>query len=166
MIEFRAGDRPDGEASAASLARLRELVRRHQVCWESRPEYASAEDGPRPVGFVIEITATHDRPHRPPVSGCPECEPALRAIEAIVAFVLPRGRRDSIYDVHVRHGALEYAPRRGNRPEVSATIHVLHAEGADRPVDPCEERCRHEIVHKLGELGACEGAWSPAALRS
>jgi hypothetical protein len=118
------------------------------------------------VGFEIDVSATHHQPHRAPVSGCPECEPPLRALEAIVKFVLPKEPRDSIYDIEVHWGGLQYACQRGNRPEVSATIHVLHGDGADRPVDACEERCRHEIVGKLQALGACEGVWSPLPLGS
>jgi hypothetical protein len=167
MIEPRATDEPQqDEVGAAQLARLRELVRRHQICWESRPEYAAVEGTTRQVGFVIEITATHEQPHHAPVGGCPECEPPLHALEAVVAFVLPKGHRESIYDVHVRRGAIEYDRRRWNRPEVSATIRVLHGEGADRPLDPCEERCHQEIIGKLGNLGACEGTWSSTAPRS
>jgi hypothetical protein len=144
---------------AAQLAHLREFVQRYQICWESRPEYAAVEGTTRPIGFVIEITATHDRPHHAPVGGCPECEPPLRALEAVVGFVVPKAHRDSVYDVQVRRGAMVYAPRRWNRPEVSATIHVQHADGFDRPIDPCEERCRREIVEKLEALDAHEGAW-------
>jgi hypothetical protein len=47
-----------------------------------------------------------------------------------------------------------------------ATLHVLHGEGADRPVDACEEQCRQEIICKLGDLGACEGTWSSSASRT
>lgn len=144
---------------APDLARLREMVRRHQVCWDSRPERAVVGETLLPVGFIVEITATHDHPARQPLSGCPACAAPLRALEAIVAFVLPQGRRDSVYDVQVRWGSLQYAHRRGNRPEVTAMIHVLHAEGANRPVDPCEERCLHEITDRLKELGAAEGTW-------
>jgi hypothetical protein len=138
-------------------------VQNHRICWESRPEYAVVEEDTREVGFVIELAATHEQPHRAPVAGCPECELPLRALEAVVAFVLPKGQRDSIYDVDVRYGAINYAPRRGNRPEVSATIRILHADGADRPVDRCEERCRQEIIRKLREIGAREGTWSSGA---
>ena len=85
------------------------------------------------------------------------------ALEAIVAFVLPHEERGSVYDVHVHHSRIQYVGRRGNRPEVTATIQVLHADGANRPVDPVEERGLHEITARLGELGASEGAWSEGA---
>lgn len=151
---------------APELAPLRELVRRHQICWESRPERAIVGESLTAVGFVVEIAATHDHPPHEPLSGCEECAIPLRALEAIVAFVLPRGHHESVYEVHVQWGRLQYARRRGNRPEVTATIQILHGDGADRPVDPCEERCLNEIKGKLKELGATEGTWAaPSILR-
>ena len=148
------------QEGAPELTRLRELVRHHQVCWESRPERAVVGETLLAVGFVVEIAATHDHPPHEPLSGCAECAVPLRALEAIVAFVLPQGLRDSVCDVQVHWGRLQYARRRGNRPEVTATIQVLHGDGANRAVDPCEERCLHEITATLKELGATEGTWS------
>jgi len=144
------------------VAQLRELVRRHQICWESRPERAVVGETLMAVGFVVEIAATHDHPPHEPLSGCVECAIPLRALEAIVAFVLPRGHHASVYEVHVQWGRLQYARRRGNRPEVTATIQVLHGDGAARAVDPCEEQCLHEITGTLKALGATEGTWAPS----
>jgi hypothetical protein len=167
MLELQEKDGAEHEPTPVTdLVHLRELVRRHQICWESRPERAAVDGTARQVGFIVEITATHDHPHPEPVSGCAQCEAPLRALEAVIGFILPKDRRDSVYDVRVPRGALQYDRRRRNRPELRATIAVLHADGADRPVDACEERCRREIVHKLEELGACEGAWASAALGS
>jgi hypothetical protein len=105
---------------------------------EARPEYVAGDERPRPVGYVIEISATHDDPHVAPVAGCPACAAPLATLEEIVAY-----------------------RRRGNRPEVRATILVEHGEGFDRPIDACEQRCLDEIVSRLKQLGACEGQWRP-----
>jgi hypothetical protein len=162
MVEAGTNDRrDDGRLGAAALAPLRALVRRHQVCWESRPEYAAVDGNAQQVGFVVEITATYDHPARPPVAGCTECDAPLRALDDILDYVVPRERRDSIYELHLRRGAIQSDRRRWNRPEVSAAIRVVHGDGADRPVDACEDRCRREIIGKLKELGACEGVWHP-----
>lgn len=159
----RSGDHE--AASAEQLASLRALVGEYQVCWEKRPEQAVVGGAMRQVGFVVEISAAHGHPHAPPVAGCPACAPPLRALEQIVAFVLPRGEHESSYQVQIRWGAMQYAPRRGNRPEVGASIHILHKSGADRPIDACEHQCLAEIVSGLQKLGAAEGAWPafPAA---
>jgi hypothetical protein len=154
-----ADDGPASDAGLHELGRLRELVRVHEICWETRPEYVAGDDAPQPVGYVVEISATHAEPHASPLAGCPLCRERLAAIEEVIAFVLPRDRRDSIYDVHVQSGSLRYDRRRGNRPEVVATILIEHGEGADRPIDDCERRCLHDIVSRLKQVGACEGEW-------
>ena len=59
MFEPSSKERPEhDEASAADVVHLRDLVRRHRICWESRPEYAAVEGTPRAVGFEIELSAT------------------------------------------------------------------------------------------------------------
>jgi hypothetical protein len=162
MSRHRHGDgSPPSDAGLEELTQLRELVRAHEICWETRPEYVAGADFPQPVGYVVEISATHAEPHASPHAGCPLCREPLAAIEKVIAFVLPRERRDSIYDVHLMRGSLRYDRRRGNRPEVVATILIEHGDGADRPIDDCERRCLHDIVSRLKQLEACEGQWHP-----
>lgn len=149
-------------AGAAELGQLRDLVRDHEVCWESRPEYAAGGESLRPVGFVVDVSATHHEPHRTPVAGCPECEAPFDVLRRVVDFILPREPRDSIYDVHIRGGSMRYDRRRGNRPEVVATVLIEHGAGADLPIDACERRCLEDIASRLKQLGACEGEWRRA----
>jgi hypothetical protein len=143
----------------ADVERLRALVHRHEVCWETRPENAVVGGRIQPVGFLVEVSATHHEPHRTPVAGCAECSEPLLALQQILAFALPQGEHASIYEARVRWGTLQFSPRRGNRPEVVGSLAILHGSGANRPIDPCETSCRDEIVARLKQLGACEGAW-------
>lgn len=160
MSERRPSPPGSDETGADRLLHLRTLVQDYEVCWETRPQYAVVGEGLRTIGFSVELSAAHHQPHHEPVAGCPECLPPLRALEEIVDFILPTEPRDSIYDVHVKWGAMQYSRRRANRPEVGATIDVLHATGADRPIDACEERCLADIVSRLKAIGAQEGSWT------
>lgn len=141
------------------IERLRRLVRRHEVCWETRPENAVVGGHILAVGFVVEVSATHHQPHRTPVAGCAECSEPLLALQQILAFALPQGEHASVYEGRVRWGTLQFSPRRHNRPEVVGSLAILHGSGPNRPIDACERSCRDEIVARLKGLGACEGAW-------
>lgn len=153
--EMQASSAPD----EAEVERLRALVRRHEVCWETRQENANVGGRIQPVGFVVEVSATHHQPHRTPVAACAECSAPLLALQQILAFALPHGEHASVYEKRVRWGTLQFSPRRSNRPEVVGSIAILHGSGANQPIDDCERSCRDEVVARLKEIGACEGAW-------
>ncbi len=56
--------------------------------------------------------------------------------------------------------ALRYSAVRGNRPDVTLSVKIVHRRGFDQPVDDCEMRCLKEMKAHLAELGACERQWS------
>jgi hypothetical protein len=141
-----------------SVHKLRDLVRRHRVTWESRPELADCNGELMPIGFTVELSAIHDHPAHPPFPGCPECAPVRTALRRICMSVLPRGDHASWYDVHVGT-AFESDPRRGEFPQLSATIEILHCGTVNRPSDDCERACFDEIQGRLIELGAQHGTW-------
>jgi hypothetical protein len=140
---------------------LRELVRRHHVTWDSRPEFAVCGGELTPIGFVIELSAVHDHPAHPPSPGCSECAPVRAALHRICLAVLPRGEHASWYDVHVG-SALESDPRHGGGPELTATIEILHRGTVNRPPDECERTCLAEMRNRLAQLGAQQGHWVEA----
>ncbi len=141
---------------------LQELVRRYRVTWEARPELAVQGGALVPIGFVVQLSATHDHPVHRPSPGCPECAPLVDALKRIAHAVLPRGEHASWYDVHVSAGVIQYDPAHGNRPEVSATISILHRGQITRPPDECERACLKEIRTRLTAIGAREGRWPGA----
>lgn len=150
------------QRTVATRTELLELTKRHRVCWEVRPEYAYLDGSPdsrREIGYCVALFGTHDHPHVPPSPGCPECVPVREALAAILAFVRPDETHASHYDAHIEHGSLEYSKARGERPDVCATLTILHRNGVSRPVDDCEDKCLREILDKLRALGAMEGQW-------
>jgi hypothetical protein len=140
---------------------LRALVHRHHITWESRPELADCDGELTPIGFTVELSAVDDHPEHPPSPGCSECAPVREALHRICLAVLPRGEHASWYDVHVG-SALESDPRHGGRPELSATIEILHRGTVNRPSDECERACLAEIKTRLAQLGAQHEQWVEA----
>jgi hypothetical protein len=53
---------------------LKELVRKHKVCWESWPEFYLDAKGQRiQIGFELDLVGIHDHPAHLPAPGCDEC---------------------------------------------------------------------------------------------
>ena len=139
-----------------AVPELVELVRRYQMGWHVRSEQAVVRGALVPIGFVVELTATHDVPAHSPSPGCDECVPVRRALARVARAVLPRGEHTSWYDVSVAEGQLQYDPGRRSRPLLTATISVLHTGDVNAPPDDCERACLEEIRGNLVALGARE----------
>lgn len=142
-----------GERRSGGEAELRDLIERYQIAWTVRQELAVHDGTLRPIGFVVELSGTHREPKHTPTPGCEECRPLRAALERIAHAVLPDETRPSWYDVVVEAG-FGFEHGRTDRPEISATISVLHRGAIDRPVDACERECVDEIGRHLSALGA------------
>lgn len=135
---------------------LRELVRTHEMHWRLTTEKAVVGGEVRPIGLVLALSAAHDHPLHAPLPGCEECKPVIRALERVIDAVLPKDHRRSAYDVDIPTADLEYP--RGRRPEITATITILHKGGdINASIDACEERCARDMIAALERLGAREG---------
>lgn len=140
---------------------LLDLVERYQVCWDVWPEYISVEREKRQIGFTLELSGTHGPGNGHPTPGCLRCREVFAALQVIALYIQPKEERPSVYEIESYDQALHYSPKRGNRPEVSLALRILHREGFERPADDCEVRCLSEMKARLKELGAGEGRWVP-----
>lgn len=139
---------------------LVELVKRHQVCWEVWPEYLMVGGKQQHVGFELELSGTHEPGTEHVSPGCPACRHVYRALLSIADSILPKDERPSRYEIGPYEQALRYSAVRGNRPDVTLSVRILHRRGFDQPVDQCEMRCLEEMKQRLRRLGACERQWS------
>jgi hypothetical protein len=140
---------------------LRDLVQRYHVTWETRPEMASNGHSVSPIGYVIELSAVPDHgPHESDVA-CPDCHLVEDGLERLVNSI---GLPDV---VHVGRGTRKFGSAHNGRPEMSATVTVLHRDGggANRPADPEEQQRLGALVERLRSLGAQEGHWAGGAGR-
>lgn len=157
------GERKDGTSGSwdsDQLARLRNVVREHRVCWEVLPEEIPVQDDrPLQIGFNLELSGAHAHAAEPPHPGCSECRTILAHLREIAECILPRVERPSRYEISVWDNVIRYDPVRRNRSEVTVTIKILHRAQLEAPVDACEVFCLHEMESKLKELGARQGRW-------
>ena len=140
---------------------LKDLVRHFQVCWEVWPEELFVGNEKRQVGLALELCGTHGPGGQPHEPGCPDCQRVFAALHVIAGWILPMERRPSFYELAPFNPSLRYSPARGNRPDVTLTVKILHRRGFERPVDDCEIRCLKEMEQRLKELGAGEHHWIP-----
>ena len=138
---------------------LVELVKRHQVCWEVWPEYLIVGGKQQQVGFELELSGTHEPGTEHVSPGCPACRHVYRALHSIADSILPKDERPSRYEIGPYEQALRYSAVRGNRPDVTLSLKIVHRRGFDQPVDQCEMRCLEEMKQCLRQLGACERQW-------
>ena len=142
-----------------SVEELQALVRQHRVCWEVLPEQFPVE-GQRPlhVGFNLFLYGAH-APDDHPVPGCEKCKRIYLDLRRITKWILPAEERQSRYEILFYDQAIGYSPVRGNRPDVTVTIKILHRSRYDMPIDECEVLCLNEMKGKLSDLGAQEKRW-------
>ena len=126
--------------SSANPSEPKGLVQRFKVCWGTLPDYYYVKGKRRQIGFLLELSGTHE-------PGIGQPQPG------------PKERRDSTHDIVPHDQAIHYDPSRKFRPEVTLQIWIRHRSGFDREVDACEVRCPQEMTQRLKELGAQEGNW-------
>jgi hypothetical protein len=141
----------------SDVERLKSLVRRFSVCWDTWPEETYVQHVKRQIGFGIELAGTHEAGVEHPTPGCLHCQRVYTALKQIAEWILPREIRDSHYDLSDFDQSIGYLPAHGNRPDVTLTIRIQHRERFKEPVDACEKRCLQEMEQRLMELGVGRG---------
>lgn len=152
------------KTAMTGIAKLKELVRQHKVCWQVWPEYHIDRKGNGiQIGFELDLLGTYYQPRHPPEPGCEECVKVYVDLKHIALWIIPKEVRDSCYEMGTFDASIRYATRRESRSEISLPIRILHREGFDRPVDACEVRCLKEMEGKLKVLGAQKHEWIETA---
>ena len=140
--------------------KLKELVQRHQVCFESYPIWhVPAGGGKIAVGYELDLIGTHDHPAHPAIAGCIECRPVYLALVTLAQAIMPPNGRASRYVIEPYDVALHFSPRRKMRKDVIVAVDIVHRQQFDRSVDECEIGCLHEMQEKLKALGAKPYQW-------
>jgi hypothetical protein len=134
------------------LHRLRQLVSDHQVVYEVRR---------LPMGFDIDLYGTHGHryEHATIRPGCDHCQELWDRLREIAEAALPPDPRASVYRPEGFRPGLTYDPKRHPRADVELVLQIRHRHDYNAVVDPCEQRCRDEIVARLRSLGVREGTW-------
>lgn len=145
--------------STAPMDVLADLVRRYQVCWEVWPEYAQIGQNRRQVGFELELLGS-DRDLSEFDPGSPKSLAIHAALEAIVEWVLYKEEGVTV-EIGQSDQSLCCSPTRGNRPDVSLSIKILHGADFESPVDACERSYLEKAKTRLRQLGAYEHQWHP-----
>jgi hypothetical protein len=136
---------------------LREIARRHEVCYEVSPQW-SIFDGRRvQTGFHLELCGMNQHGieggigHSVP--GCSSCVGTYEQMRQIAKWILPRVDKRLGYEIQAFDRALHIAPpKRNHRCEVLVNILITHpSDFAD-----CENRCLAEMRQRLSQLGIHE----------
>lgn len=148
----------DVTSSATTNNELAQLVQRYQVCWEVWPEYLTIGHTMRQVGFELELSGSDKGIEFNPT--CPECSQIRWALEAIANWILDQKDVELTLELGCREQTISYSGARGNRPDVTLAIRILHRTGLSDPVDLYEIHYLEEMKTQLRQLGACERRWT------
>lgn len=141
------------------VERLKELVEKHQVCYEVWPETLLVNGQRVKVGFELQLYGSHQHGKTEFSPGCRLCVETFEDLRQIAERIMPKEERLSLYEIEPYDRSLHLEPKRKFRPEVALTMKILHRHGFDQPVDQCEERCLKEMKEKLEQLGVRQGEW-------
>ena len=137
---------------------LGKLVQRYQVCWEVWPEYSAVGQAMRQVGFEIELMGSDKSVEFNPT--CPESFQIRSALEEIASWILEENDENLRLEFSHHEQSLSYSAARGNRPDVTLAIRILHRTGFTDPVDQCEIHYLEKVKIRLRQLGVCESRWT------
>ena len=149
--------------------RLREIVRRHEVCYEVSPEWTAAAGAKTQIGYRLELCGVNEHDESAggghPTPGCPRCRRTYDDLRKVAEWVMPKEEaRASRYEVEGFDRAWHVAPRhRRSRNEIILAVKVLHRRGVNESADECERRCLREMRAGLAELGVAEGVYRGGA---
>jgi hypothetical protein len=136
---------------------LSSLVQRYQVCWEVWPEHLTVGQTIRQVGFELELSGSDKCIEFNPT--CPECLLIRSALETIANWICERDENVTLEFSH-HEQSISYCAARGNRPDVTLAIRILHRTGFNAPVDRREISYLERMKIRLRQLGACEHHWT------
>lgn len=147
-------------ASPTVPTTLAELVRRYQVCWEVWPEYSVIGPMRQQVGFELELLGS-DKSVGEYDPSCPKAAEIHATLEAVAQGILENDKQVRV-QIDRSSQSLSYSPARGNRPDVTLSIKILHREGAENPVDEGERTYLEHAKAHLRHLGVCQHRWHSA----
>ncbi len=129
---------------------LRERVRRHRICWYTRPEHQVREAKRRQVGFRLGLLGSQDWPGTHPITSSAEFWNLYRGLHELARWLLPQVNDEGDLQISVFDASLTST---GHRQDVIVTIKIIHRQGFDHPVEAGELRYLADMEEKLLRLG-------------
>ena len=141
------------------MERLRDLVQKHQVCYEIWPDFLIVGGEKRKVGFEIKLFGVDGHRSAHLLPGCMHCMETYGDLRRIATWILPKEERPTGYEIERFDQAFHESPKRRLRNDVGLSIEIYPRHGFDQPVDSCEEACLREVQESLRRLGVSQGEW-------
>lgn len=146
------------------MEQLRDLVKKHQVCYEVWPDFLIVGGEKTKVGFEIQLFGVDEHASAHLLPGCKHCLETYGDMRQIATWILPTEERLSGYEIEPFDQAFHESPKRRLRNEVALSIKIFHRHGFDQPVDRCEEVCLKDLQDNLRRLGIPRGSWQSSSI--
>jgi hypothetical protein len=132
---------------------MQDIVERFSICYGTCPESTVLRDHSiRQVGYCLDLYGRDG--NGPPLSpGDERSRTIYRALREIALQIVPEEDHDCRFELDEFYPSLQY----GNNPKgparVPLTIHILHKNEFDRPIDAAVTQALHELEGLLRCLG-------------
>jgi hypothetical protein len=142
---------------------LRNIVLRHQVCYEVWPEWSGRGGRARRIGYCVTLCGVNDRNncvrgHHVP--GCPHCGFTYDELRKIAEWITLTRQQGCRFEIQPFDRAWHIAPKlRWSRNEITVNVKILHRGDVDAPLDDSQEGSLKEMRTILRKLGVNEGVW-------
>jgi len=147
------------EKSSGEKLEPKDLVQRHEVCWDVYPVQSATTDKQTiQVGYEVVLSGAFLDPDRDAETIRAKTDEVLAALREVATDLrqhagLPEEHRITSYDEGV-----QASPSR-DRTEARIKLGLLHKEGFHVPVDEALTSSLRALERRLAELGASKGAW-------
>jgi hypothetical protein len=119
------------------------------ACYEVWPDWALVDGVRIQVGFELDLCAK--------ASGqdAGACAGIYENLRQIALSALPDDEGEAEFEIAPYDHSIHESPKRSFRPEIVASVRILHKHGYGRTVDDCERRCLRQIEDKLRQMEIC-----------
>lgn len=133
------------------------LARRRDAVFGVARDYVRLKDTNLAIGYSVDVCGVPNEHQCSFSPGCEECRRTYDDLRLIAEAALPGDAPEVQFEFVPFDDALHESAKRELRPEVHATINILHRERLNEPIDAGQERALNDFEANLRELGVRHG---------
>jgi hypothetical protein len=140
-------------SSTLVAGQIQDMVERFSVCYAVCADSTVVRDHSiRQVGFCLDLYGRDG--NGPPLSpGDERSKEIYRTLREIALQIVPEGGNDCRFELDKFYPSLQYGNNPRSPARVQLTIHILHKNGFDRPIDAAVTQALRELEDRLRYLG-------------
>ncbi len=137
-------------------------VQHFRVCWELWPlKYPNEAGDVVQVGYELDLCGTPPGDRGSLLPGEDRGFDLFQTLGRIARYAIGEVPPSVSYEIEVFDGAVHYAKRRNDRPDVTLKLEITHRDRYTAPLDRAESEFVKSITLALESLGVQQNSWHP-----